>query len=193
MTTGSLPVPQPVPAPKPKPQPKPQDYPPSAREIEKKWKGLKPIDKKLLTTIRTRTSRSGWGVAKVSKKELADEIGSSVPTVERHIDSLVEKHLLLRKTEGKVEKQGSAKGSPGPKDKNSYRVERQIYKEETYTETYTDNKGKEKVRKKVRVIQPGLVFKKGKPIYVGKTNGKPTYLHPSDEQHPESDISPTKE
>lgn len=193
MTTGSLPEPHPVPAPKPKPQPKPQDYPPSVREIEKRWKGLKPVDKKLLTAIRSRTSRSGWGVGQVSKKELADEIGSSVATIERHIKWLGEKHLLLRKTEGKVEKQASATGSPGPKGKNSYRVERQIYKEEIYTETYTDKKEKEKVRKKVRVIQPGLVFKKGKPIYIGKTNGNPIYLHPPKEEHPEPHISPAKE
>jgi DNA-binding transcriptional ArsR family regulator len=193
MTTGSLPEPAPVPAPKPRPQPRPQDYPPSVREIEKKWKGLKPVERKLLTSIRNHTSRSGWGVRQVSKKELADEIGSSVPTVERHLELLEEKHLLIRKTEGKIEKQASATGSPGPKGKNSYRVVRQIYKEETYTETYTDKKGREKVRKKVRVIQPGLVFKKGKPIYVGKTNGKSTYLSSPDDENPESHISPTKE
>src|ERR1035437_2021249 len=118
MTTGSLPEPHPVPAPKPKPQPRSQDYPPSVREIEKRWTGLKPVDTKLLTAIRSHTSHSGWGVGQVSKKELADEIGSSIATVERHTKWLGQKHLLLRKTQGKVEKQASATGGPGPKDKN---------------------------------------------------------------------------
>jgi len=148
MTTNSLPEPQPVPAPKEKPKPKPLDFPPSVREIEKRWKGLKSVDKRLLSAVRRRTSRSGWGWGRASKKELADETDSSVATVERRIKWLGEKHLLLRKTQGKIEKETSAKGSPGPKGKNLYRVERQSTKKRPTQKPTTTKMAERKFERK---------------------------------------------
>jgi predicted transcriptional regulator len=145
-----------------------QNYPPTEREVEK-WKGLKPVQKAILRRIIRRKGASGYGVA--SKKDLAKDVNVSKPTIDRQIDILVKKNLLVRKSDGKIEY--------GPTEKNAYKVVRQIYKEEIYTD--------EQGRKKVRVVQPGLASKK--PIYVGKRNGKSTYLNPPDEEHPEAFVT----
>jgi DNA-binding transcriptional MocR family regulator len=161
-----------LPPPYPAPQPKPHtnqlhNYPPTEREIEK-WKGLKPVQKAILRRIIRRKGSSGYSV--VSKQNLANELGVSKPTIDRQIDILVKKNLLVRKSDGKIK--------DGPTRKNAYKVVRQMYKEETYKEN-----GKEKTR----VIQPGRASKK--PIYVGRQNGKSTYLNLPDEQHPEPYIT----
>jgi DNA-binding transcriptional MocR family regulator len=175
MGQSSLPPPYPpIPAPQPKPPANAvQNYPPTEREIEK-WKGLKPIQKAILRRIIRRKGSSGFRV--VSKQNLANELGVSKPTIDRQIEILVKKNLLVRKSDGKIEY--------GPTRKNSYAVRRQIYKEETYTD--------ENDRKKVRVIQPGLDSKK--PIYLGKRDGKSAYLNLPDQEHPEPYVteSPTK-
>ncbi len=170
MAQSSLPPPNPpISAPQPKPQPKPsQNYPPAEREIEK-WKGLKPIQKAILRRIARRKGSSGYRV--VSKKDLAKELNVSKPTIDRQIDILVNNNLLVRKSDGKIEH--------GPARRNAYKVVRQIYQEEIYT----DQNG----RMKTRVIQPGLASKK--PIYVGKRNGKSTYLNPPDEEHTEAFVT----
>jgi hypothetical protein len=169
MPLNTLPPPYPIPAPRPKPKANAlQDYPPSEREIEK-WKGLKPVQKSILRRIARSKSSSGYRA--VSKKELAKEVHVSKPTIDRQVDILVGKNLLERKSDGKIEY--------GRVRKNSYRVVRQIYKEETYLD--------EKGRNKTRVIQPGLDFKK--PFFIGKRTG---YLNPSDEEHPEPYITPAK-
>jgi len=175
MVQGPLPPPYPpISAPQPKlPSNPSQYYPPTEREIEK-WKGLKPIQKAILRRIARRKGSKGYGVA--SKKDLAKELNVSKPTIDRQIDNLVKKNLLVRKSDGKIEH--------GPTRKNAYKVVRQICKEETYTD--------EKGRQKVRVVQPGLDSKKR--IYVGRRNGKSTYLNPPDKEHPEPYVteSPTK-
>ena len=175
MVQGALPPPYPpISAPQPKlPSNPSQYYPPTEREIEK-WKGLKPIQKEILRRIARSKTSSGYRA--VSKQDLANELHVSKPTIDRQIDSLVKANLLVRKSDGKIK--------DGPTRKNAYKVVRQICKEETYTD--------EKGRQKVRVVQPGLASKK--PIYVGKRNGKSTYLNPPDEEHPEPYVteSPTK-
>jgi DNA-binding transcriptional MocR family regulator len=175
MTQNSLPPPYPsISEPQRKAPSNPsQNHPPTEREIEK-WKGLKPIQKAILRRIIRRKGSNGYRV--VSKKDLAEELNVSKPTIDRQIDILVKDNLLVRKSDGKIEY--------GPARKNAYAVRRQIYKEETYTD--------ENHRKKVRVIQPGLDSKK--PIYLGKRNGKSRYLNLPDQEHPEPYItdSPTK-
>jgi hypothetical protein len=170
MTKNSLPPPHPtISAPQPKLPSNPlQNYPPTEREVER-WKGLKPTQKMILRRIIRRKGSNGYRV--VSKEDLAKECTVSKPTIDRQIDILVENNLLIRKSDGKIEH--------GPTGKNAYKVVRQICKEEIYK----DKKG----RTKSRVIQPGLDAKKR--IYVGKQNGKSTYLNPPDEEHPEAFVT----
>src|ERR1700692_1003611 len=102
MGQNSLPPPSPLSsAPQPKPPSNPsQNYPPTEREVEK-WKGLKPVQKAILRRIIRRKGASGYGVA--SKKDLAKDVNVSKPTIDRQIDILVKKNLLVRKSDGKIE------------------------------------------------------------------------------------------
>src|SRR5712692_7140643 len=163
MTTGTLPDPKAIP---PTSQ-KPIQSIPSAREI-RRWKGLKPVQRHILEYIRRGMGTKGY--RKASAKDLAEELGISRRTVQRNIDFLIEKHLLARRSYGKIES--------GPVAKNSYRVVRQVYKETK------DENGNV-------TIQPGLDFKKA--FYIGKSYGKKVYLHPPDETHSEPFEVPTEQ